>query len=222
MKRSDIILGGVNTNHFDGSPIESKGMLYVNILSNNKNADATLKNLMDISIPSDQAGYIKISGGNSNANGTGQLAWGPQMIDSINSDGSKYNFKTMSIGWLNCGSYYMHDNPKGTLTIKLHNDPGTLSTSRGATGNTFVYFCPKNSTVALQIYSDAGDDMVKTMDNVIPVGIEGKVIAFSVKDNKFYYGETSVVTTQNTVNGIYFAEVDVTDLLSKIKALNTY
>jgi hypothetical protein len=222
MKRSDIILGGVNTNHYDGSPIESKGMMFINILSNNRSTDLTLKNLMDVSMPSGQGGYIKICGGDLNAYGTGQLAWGPQMIDSINSDGSRYNFKTMSIGWLNCGSYYKHDDPKGTLTVTLNNNPGAMATSRGATGNTFVYFCPKNSSVTMELYTSAGTDMVKTMDNVIPIGMEGKLIAFSVKDNKFYYAESTITTAQSNMESLTLAETEVTTLLSKINALNTY
>lgn len=222
LKRSDIILGGINTNHFDGSPIESQGILSVNILSANKNADRNLLNLMSVSFPSGQAGHMKISSGNTNANGTGCMAWGPDMLDSINSDGSVYSFQTMKIGWLNCGMYYAHDMASGNLTVTLENNPGNIASYRGEQGNTFVYFCPAGRKVAMQLHLPAGTDKVKSKDNMMPVGSTGKLVSFSVKDRKFYYAEKEINTTENGAETLVLAEVSIDVLLTKIRALDTY
>lgn len=222
LQRSDIILAGLNTNHIDGSPIESKGMLFIDILHNKESSDLTLKNLMNISIPATQAGNMKICSGTTNANGSHQMAWGPQLIDSINTDGSSYNFQTMMIGWLNGGNYFAPGNTKGTFTVTLLNNPGTLATAKGEQGNTFVYFCPKGSNVAMQLNISAGADKVKTADNAMPLGIDGKLIAFSIKDNKFYYAESDINTANKNMELLSLTELDALALVAKIKELNSY
>jgi hypothetical protein len=220
-KRSDIILGGINTDHYDGSPMDTRGILHVDILFNGNPVDKLLTNLMNVSIPATAGGYIRISSGNTNVNGN-QLAWGPEMVDSINSDGSKFNFSTMRIGWLNCGTYYAGSNAKTTLAVKLTNNHGTMATHKGASGNSFVYFCPKNTMVAMQLYASAGENIVKTYDNAMPVGIEGRLIAFSIYDNKFYYSEKDITTTENSTETLNLAELSDTELVSKIVALDSY
>ena len=222
LKRSDIILGGVNTNHIDGSPIESKGMLSIDIIQNDKKADLALQNLMNVSIPSVNGGYVKIIGGNANADGQGQMAWGPQMIDSINSDGSSYSFQTMMIGWLNCGSYFAHQNSMTTIKAMLTNNPGDMATGRGQTGHTFAYFCPKGSNVALQLYGTGSANEVSSKVSAVPMNIEGKLVAFSIKDNRFYYSEGTIVSGQKNLEVLNLAETDVVSLVNKIKELNTY
>lgn len=222
LKRSDIILGGINTNHYDGSPVNSKGIISVNIMAGDKPADQTLTNLMNISIPSNQAGFMKISRGNPNANATGFMAWGPEMVDSINSDGSSYTFNTLKMGWINCGVFYMHEVATGSLTVSLTNNPGEIATCRGESGNTFVYFCPKGSNVAMQcsVPSESGTLIVNNVK--MPVGVQGKLIAFSIKDRKFYYGERSFTASQINQVDVELSELSSDDLILKIRELDSY
>ncbi len=222
LKRSDIILGGINTNHYDGSPVNSKGIVSVNVVAAGKTADQTLTNLMNISIPSAQGGYMKISRGNPNGNGTGFMSWGPEMVDSINSDGNAYTFNTLKMGWINCGVFYLHEIPHGSLTVSLTNNPGEIATSRGESGNTFVYFCPKGSNVAMQCNVPSESGMVIVNDNKIPVGIEGRLIAFSIKDRKFYYGESSFTTSPVNEKSIELSELPSDELIGKIRELDSY
>lgn len=222
LKRSDIILGGINTNHYDGSPVNSKGIVSVNIVAGGHVVDQTLTNLMNISIPSAQGGFMRISRGNPNANATGFMAWGPEMVDSINSDGSSYSFNTLKMGWINCGVFYMHDIATGSLTVSLTNNPGEIATSGGVSGNTFVYFCPKGANVAMQCSVPSESGVVIVNDNKMPVGIQGKLIAFSIKDRKFYYGERAFTTSQINQINVELSEIPSDDLILKIRELDSY
>lgn len=222
LKRSDIMLGGINTNHYDGSPIETKGILDINILSAGKYADKNLLNLMTVSIPSGQSGFMRIASGNTNTDGTGFLSWGPGMLDSVNSDGNAYTFKSMKLGWLNCGAYFAHDVATGSLSVTLQNHSGTIASYRGEHGNTFVYFCPKGSKVAMQLTSSVIQDVVKCKDYMLPVGKEGKLVAFSIKDRKFYYAEKEFTTTDNNMQSLSLSEVSINDLLVNLRSLDTY
>jgi hypothetical protein len=222
LKRSDVILAGINTNHLDGFLIDINGILQVEVLTGGKYVDHEMTNVMNVTIPSAQnGGHVKISNGDLNATGTGFTAWGPDMVD-VFSDANEVAFNTLSMGWLNSGTFYGLDLPAGSLAVTLNNNPGELATSRGRQGYTFVYFCPKNSKVAMQLHITAGADKVKSIDNVIPIGVEGKVMAFSIKDRKFYFAERDITTSHTNNVSLDLSELAVDVLLNNIRGLDVY
>lgn len=222
LKRSDYILGGINTNYTTGYPMHMDGILQVDILANDQFVDPVLGNVMDVRIPTVQGGnHVKITYADINYNGTGFTAWGPDMAD-VFSDVDQVAFSTLQIGWMSSGVFFRNDLPKGDLTVEVNGNPGDLATSRGRQGYTFVYFCPKGSKVAMQLHDEIGPDRVRANPNTIPVGVEGKVIAFSIKDRKFYYSEANLSTSTNSYVILDMDEVPVNELLTSIRELDSY
>lgn len=221
LKRSDIMLSGLNTNYINGYPLHVNGILQIEAFSGGKYADETITNLMSIKIPSANDGHVKITYGDINTAGTGFTAWGPDMVD-VFSDANEVSFSTLHMGWINSGVFFRDDLPAGDLVVELTNNPGELATSLGKQGNTFVYFCPENSNVAMQLYLPAVNGKIKSANDAIPVGIEGKLIAFSIKDRKFYYAESTISTSPYNLVILDMAEISVDVLLENIRSLDAY
>ena len=234
LKRSDVLFSGTNTNHISGAPLASDGFIYIDVKSNGVSVDRNLAVPMEVSIPAKRAGVTQLwegvnpQGAALNAANDNQMAWAAPR--AANGAGGKevlpeagfYNFSFGTTGWINCDVFYSYTNPKTTITVSLVNNPGALASFRAYNGETFVFFCAKGSNVAAQIYTPNGTNSVKSYDNMMPIGVEGKMLSFSIKDGKYYYAESEITITAGMNVTLTLAETTEAQIQTAINSLNTY
>lgn len=233
LKRSDVLFSGTNTNHISGAPLASDGFIYLNASVNGFKADQALNAAIRIAIPANRTGVTQIWEGVEKVGTDNQMAWqapgqnpagggGVQIKREADAVGGSFTFDMGNLGWINCDVFYSYTNPKTTTRITLVNNPGTLASFRAFSGETFVFFCAKGSNVAAQIYTPDGANQVKSYDNMMPIGVEGKYLSFSIKDGRFYYAEleTTIVTNQNIT--LTLVETTEAQVQAAINSLNNY
>lgn len=227
LKRSDVLFSGTNTNHISGAPLSSDGFIYINAKSGNTVVDKSLAADMKIKIPATRTGFTQIWEGVENAGGN-QMAW---QAPKINANGGPlesnpvsgfYNFDFGTLGWINCDVFYSYANPKTTVRVEVINNPGSMASFMALTGETFVFFCAKGSNVAAQIYTADGVNKVKSYDNMMPIGAQGKFISFSIKDGKYYFAELETTITANQNITLSLVESSEAQVQNAITSLNTY
>ena len=234
LRRSAVLLSGTNTNHASGAPLESDGFIFVDVKSDGSSVDQNLAVPIKISIPTRKtSGYTQLWVGVDQADKPIVAAAGNQMgwaaPRAANGQGGKevgvtasnFTFDFGNLGWINCDVFYSYANPKTTVTVDVVNNPGTFASFRGFSGETFVFFCAKGSNVAAQLYTPNGSG-VKSYDNMMPIGAEGRMLAFSIKDGRFYYAavETTISANQNIT--LTLAETTEAAVQAAINGLDNY
>ena len=238
LKRSDVLFFGANTNHISGAPLASDGFIYIDIKSNGVSVDRNLSAAIQIAIPAKRAGVTQLWEG-VNPQGAplaqadnAQMAWQAPKRDVPNGGGNGqmevapvngfYSFNWGTTGWVNCDMLYAYTNPKTTVTVTVANNPGSMASYHSYTGETYVFFCAKNSPVAAQLYTPAGTNMVKSYDNSMPVGVEGKMLSFSVKDGKYYLASQEITISANQALTLTLAETSEAAVQAAISSLDSY
>ncbi len=236
LTRSSVMMLGSNTNHISGAPLASDGFIYVDVKSEGVSVDRNLGAPMEIAIPAKRDGVTQLwegvdQGGKPLVEGqNAQMAWaaprqgangqgGGKEVASVN---NTFTFSFGTTGWVNTDIFYSYNNPKTTVTVSLVNNPGALASFYSYSGETYVYFCAKGANVVAQLYTIAGANSVKSYDNVMPVGVEGKFISFSIKDGKYYYAEqvTTISASQNVT--LTLAETTQAAVQASINSLDNY
>jgi hypothetical protein len=232
LKRSDVLFSGTNTNHISGAPLASDGFIYLNATVNGVKVDQALNAAIKISIPTNRAGVTQIWEGVEKVGADNQMAWqapvqnpnggGVQIKRDADAVGGTFTFDMGNLGWINCDVFYSYANPKTTTRVTLVNNPGTMASFRAFSGETFVFFCAKGSNVAAQLYTPDGANKVKSYDDVMPIGVQGKYLSFSIKDGKYYYAEleTTIVASQSIT--LTLVETTEAQVQSAINSLNNY
>jgi hypothetical protein len=207
LKRSAVLFSGTNTNHISGAPLASDGFIYFNATVNGVKVDQGLSANIKISIPTNRTGVTQIWEGVEKVGADNQMAWqapvqnpnGGGIKREADAIGGAFAFEMGNLGWINCDVFYSNTNPKTTVTVTLVNNPGQMASFRAFSGETFVFFCAKGSNVAAQLYTPDGPNKVKSYDNMMPIGVQGKYLSFSIKDGKYYYAEleTTITSGQN-------------------------
>lgn len=231
LKRSDVLFSGTNTNHISGAPLASDGFIYLNASVNGVHfPKATLKPIR-VAIPTNRNGFTQIWEGVENVGEVEQMAWQapgdkPNGAGGIQreviSQNDAFTFDMGNLGWINCDVFYSYANPKTTTRVELLNNPGSLASFRGFSGETFVFFCAKGSNVAAQMYTPDGLNKVKSYDDVMPIGVQGKYLSFSIKDGKYYYAELETTIVANQSITLSLIETTEAQIQSAINSLNTY
>ncbi|OOQ59815.1 hypothetical protein [Mucilaginibacter pedocola] len=236
LKRSAVVSFGSNTNHISGAPLASDGFIYVDVKANGVSVDHDMPVAMQISIPAKRNGVTQIwqgvdqQGAPLQPGAAAQMAWaapkdrpngvgGNKEVASVDNN---FTFNFGSTGWINTDVFYSYSNPKTTVNVDLVNNPGTLSTFHSYSGETYVYFCAKGSNVAAQLYTTTGPNSVKSYDNVMPIGVEGKFMSFSIKDGKYYYAELESTITADQHVTLTLTETTQTAVQASIDALDNY
>jgi hypothetical protein len=231
LKRSTVIFGGTNTNHISGAPLASDGFIYLNATVNGVKVDQALSLAIKISIPTTRTGITQIWEGVEKVGTDNQMAWqapvqNPQGGVGIKRDseaiGGNFTFDMGNLGWINCDVFYSYTNPKTTTHVTLIDNPGTLASFRAFSGETFVFFCAKGSNVAAQLYTPDGVNKVKSYDNMMPIGVQGKYLSFCIKDGKYYYAEleTTIVADQSV--SLHLRETSQALVQAAIDSLDGY
>lgn len=239
LKRSDVLFFGANTNHISGAPLASDGFIYVDIKSNGVSVDRNLAAPIQVAIPANRAGVTQLWEG-VNPQGAplaeadnAQMAWQAPKRDMPNGGGNGgvvqvapvngfYSFNWGTTGWVNCDMLYAYTNPKTTVTVTVANNPGAMASYHSFSGETYVFFCAKNSPVAAQLYTPAGANMVKSYDNSMPIGVEGKMLSFSVKNGKYYLASQEITIAANQALTLTLAEVSEAAVQAAISSLDSY
>lgn len=225
LNRSSVIFSGTNTNHISGRPLISQGFIFVDVKSNGQSVDRGLSKMYNISIPAKDNTFTMIWEGIVEND---QLAW----IDIEDPIGGREGIKADvlnnfvfdfgNLGWVNCDIFYKDNAPKTTVSVSITNNPGEFATYWGYTGDTYVYFCAKGDNVVAQLYNTNGPNTVKSYYNSMPIGSEGKIISYSIKDGKFYYAEKEVTITANLSESLTLTETTQNAIQNAINTLNNY
>jgi len=234
LKRSDVLFFGSNTNHISGAPLASDGFIYVDIKSNGVSVDRNLGAPIQVAIPAKRAGITQLWEG-VNPQGAplaqadnAQMAWqAPKAANGQNGRevapvNNFYSFDWGTTGWINCDVFYSYSNPKTTITVTVNNNPGAMASFHSYSGETYVFFCAKGSNVAAQLYTPNGPNSVKSYDNMMPIGVEGKLLSFSIKDGKYYYAEQVITISANQALTLTLAETSEAAVQAAISSLDSY
>ena len=224
LKRSTAIFTGTNTNHVTGAPLISDGFFYLNIKQNETSVDEMMSLPYNVKMQTEREGeWTDIWIGD--VNEQNQMIWQPPMNgggDSVKALDSVFNFSLRELGWVNCDVFYEYNNPKTTITVTTLNNPGAMATYLGGTGETFVLFCAQGENVVAQLYTPAGINTVKSYDETMPIGVTGRLFAFSIKDGKCYLAKQDVTISANMMSTLSLAEVTEEVLADEIEALDSY
>lgn len=226
LKRSDVIMGGTNTNHISGAPLVSDGFIFIDVKANGESVDRNLAIPVKVRIPAKRDGVTQLWEGVEND--AKQMAWqAPKPANGagqreVQSSQGEFAFDFGMLGWINCDVFWSYSNPKTTVSVEIPNNPGTFATFRGFSGETFVFFCAKGSNVAAQLYTPNGLNKVKSYDNMMPVGQEGRLLAFSIKDGKYYFAKKEITITANQTESLNLAETTEAIVQAEINGLNNY
>lgn len=224
LKRSQLVLGGVNTNHISGMPLQSDGSFFLDVKSGGQSVDAALKVPIRIEMPTERDGFTQLWVGADTVQGD-QFAWqnprqGAQR--EVKAEDMAFVFDFGELGWVNCDIFWSMSNPKTTVKVSVPNNPGTMANFRAMSGETYVFFIAKGDNVVAQLYTPDGENQVKSYDNVMPVGAEGRLIAFSIKDGKFYFAKQDITISEDQVEALTLAETTESAVQAEITALDGF
>ncbi|RKD14462.1 hypothetical protein BCY91_08300 [Pelobium manganitolerans] len=227
LTRSAIILSGTNTNHISGSPLISQGFIFVDAKVDGKSVDRMLQKPLTIKIPAKGQPFTQIWEGVENVADNNQFAWaapgdaaGQNQQRDVKAVEDDFVFDFGKLGWVNCDIFYNSSAPKTTVRVTVLNNPGTMATFRGFSGETFVFFCATGDNVVAQIYTPDGANKVKSYDNSMPIGSVGKLIAFSIKDGKYYFAKKDITITADMNESLSLTESTEATVQAEITALD--
>ncbi|MES2827777.1 MAG: hypothetical protein V4687_06475 [Bacteroidota bacterium] len=234
LKRSAVIFTGTNTNHSSGAPLASDGFIFIDVKANGISVDQNLAVPVKIAIPAKREGVTQLWVGVDQENkplaaaANNQMAWAaPRQangvgLKEVGSVQQTFTFDFGSLGWVNCDIFYNNSATKTTITVDVLNNPGIMASFHAYSGETFVYFCAKGSNVVAQIYTPNGANSVKSYDNMMPIGSEGRMFAFSIKDGKYYYAAVETTITANQNISLALTETTETSVQASINELDNY
>jgi hypothetical protein len=247
LKPSSIIFSGTNTNYMGymgNRYFETDGFIYINAKQNGKELDQLLTKNLIISIPTDKENdaetqlwtgdedarvEVEIQGNPQFAwrdMGEGDIAWNDsvpnQKFNSVWARDGVFQFSFGRLGWVNCDVFWGEGKEMTTLTAELTGEVGTLASYMGYEGDTFVFFCGKGIPVVAQLYTPVNATTVKSYDDSMPVGVSGKLIAFSVREGKFSYASKDIIIEKDMKVTLDLKVVSKTSLENSIKSIDTY
>lgn len=233
LKRSAVIFSGANTNHISGAPLASDGFIFLDVKADGASVDQNLAVPVEIAVPAKRDGITQLwVGVDQNekplaAGAVAQMAWqAPRKADGgnaqVNAVANTFTFNFGSLGWINCDVFYNYSNPKTTVRVEVLNNPGSMATFYSYTGETYVYFCAKGSNVVAQLYTPDGPSKVKSYDNMMPIGSEGRMFSFSIKDGRYYYAAQEITISANQNLTLSLTETTEAAVQAAINSLDNY
>jgi len=234
LKRSAVILTGSNTNHSSGAPLVSDGFIFVDVKANGVSVDHNLAVPIKIAIPAKRDGATQLwLGVDQNnqplvAGAAAQMAWAAPRnangvgMKEVGASQAAFTFDFGNLGWVNCDTFYNNANPKTTIRVEVLNNPGSMASFHAYSGETFVYFCAKGANVVAQLYTPDGANKVKSYDNSMPIGSEGRMFSFSIKDGKYYYAAVETTLTANQTINLTLTETTEAAVQAAISSLDNY
>lgn len=241
LKPSSIIFSGTNTNYTGNRYLITDGFIYVNATQNGVSLDEYLSKNLLVAIPTAKADGETTQlwlGTEEAGKGEDQFAWEDFNEEAINWNdegewnGQEYNtvwakegvfqFSFGKLGWCNCDVLWEPNSEWTTVTVELTGNVGKLASYLGYQGDTFVFFCGKGFPIVAQLYTEVSENTVKSYDNSMPIGAEGKLIAFSIQDGKFSFASKDIKITENMQVTLELKEVTKQHLDDQIKSIDGY
>jgi hypothetical protein len=110
-----------------------------------------------------------------------------------------------------------------TLTVNLTNNPGVIAGYQGSGGaNTYVLLAPKGINALAQLYLSNGNNQVSSLPNSVAVGMNARLLAYSVVNGNYYLAKKDIITTAGMTESLTFAPSDAATLTTELNALNSY
>ncbi|MDU1905247.1 MAG: hypothetical protein E6772_10725 [Dysgonomonas sp.] len=243
LKPSSIVFSSTNTNLTDGSYLETDGFIYVNVKQNGNYIDAQLAKNITISIPTDKEDGTTTqlwTGTEEAGENENQFAWQALNDNDIiwqednggigeNQDGNmvwaknnSFEFSFGKLGWCNCDLPWGQGKEFTTVTVELTGNVGKFASYFALDGDTFVLFCGKGYPVLAQLYTKVNETTVKSYDNSMPIGVQGKMIAFSIQNGKFSFASQDITIEKDMKLTLNLKEVTKAELTKQIEALDGY
>jgi hypothetical protein len=234
LKRSAVIFTGANTNHTSGAPLVSDGFIFVDVKANGVSVDQNLAVPIKIAIPAKRDGFTQLWLGVDQAEkplvpaANNQMAWAAPRnangvgMKEVGAAQSAFTFDFGNLGWVNCDTFYSNASPKTTVRVEVLNNPGSMASFHAYAGETFVYFCAKGANVVAQLYTPDGANKVKSYDNSMPIGAQGRMFAFSIKDGRYYYAAQDITIAANHSLSLNLTESTETAVQAAISSLDNY
>lgn len=166
-----------------------------------------------------------------------EMAWGRgadfiPKANSIQKDSVSYAIQNFDV-WLNCDALNFDPRPKTKLFCYFNDHFNNPDTVFYRMQTSYVYFKPKALNILIKVPNPIFNAIPTkegfyTNENLSPIGLDGKFIAFSIKDGKYYAEvKTAIVPTPapgKTYSTLTFNPVEVTEaqLLAMIQSLKGY
>ncbi|MDR1552224.1 MAG: hypothetical protein LBS69_02015 [Prevotellaceae bacterium] len=235
VKPSHIVYSGTNTNLTYGEILASDGFIFINAKQGETNADKNLLKNIDVQIKQTDLDreWTQLWEGIDTAGVDGdQFAWNDLSADAVlvdqpgggmgeikGQDGF-FPFKLGKLGWFNCDVYWDYG-PKTTLFIKITGGPVDFASYQGGTGSTCVFFHGYGDLVVAQLYTPYGTNGVQSYDDSMPIGKKGTLLAFSIKEGKFYLAkQENVEITEDREVSLNMVETTEATIQAAIDALD--
>jgi len=232
--------------------LETDGFIYVNVKQNGNYIDAKLGKNLTIAIPTDKedgAETMLWTGVENAGPEENQFSWQVLNDDDIirdDNDGEfpnqdfntvfanngHFEFSFGKLGWCNCDFPWGDGKELTTVTVELTGKVGKLASYLGGSGDTFVFFAGKGYPVVVQLYTDeygglatmaeSTKTIVKSYNNSMPVGVQGKMFAFSIQEGIFAYASQDITISKDMEMTLDLKEVSSSDLTNKLKDLDGY
>lgn len=164
------------------------------------------------------------------------IAWGrgATFIDvaGAQKDSVSYAIQNFDV-WLNCDGFDFDPRPKTKLFCYFNNNFNNPDTVYYKIPTAYVYFKPKGRNILIKVPNPILNAIPTkegfyTNENLSPIGLDGKFIAFSVKDGKYFAEvKTAIIPAPEsgkTYSVLTFNPIEVTEiqLLAMIQSLKSY
>ncbi|MDR1414413.1 MAG: hypothetical protein LBI96_01255 [Odoribacteraceae bacterium] len=229
LKPSEMILAGCNTNYRGGYYLESDGFFHVKVLKDGASVDQNTLDFLTISIPTDKAdgNFTQIWEGDVVDD---EFAWQEPTEEAINWNlgadfgmvnafGNNFSFSFKKLGWFNCDVFWNTGN-NTTVTVSLTGRVGALASYQGYSGDTFVFFKGKGINVIAQLYTMIDNTTVQSYEDSMPIGAEGTLIAFSIKDGEYALASREITITANLQESIELLPSTKAAVMAALEALD--
>jgi hypothetical protein len=234
VKPSQIVYSGTNTNLINGEILASDGFIFINAKQGEVNADKNLLKNIDVEIKQidlTRDWTLLWEGVDTAGVDENQFAWDELSKDAVLPDQAAgfgeimeengyFPFKLGKLGWFNCDIYWDYG-AKTTLFVKITGGPVDFASYQGGTGSTCVFFHGYGDLVVAQLYTPYGTDGVQSYDDSMPVGKKGTLLAFSIKEGKFYLAkQENVEITEDLELTLNMVETTESAIQAAIDALD--
>ncbi len=145
-----------------------------------------------------------------------------QVVSNMN---NYFNFETQVWDPINCDWVWVSTarTTGTTITVDLPNNPGAIAGYQGSGGaNTYVLLAPQGANALVQLYTPNGNNQVSSLPNSIPLGINARLLAYSVVNGNYYIAQKDITTTAGMTESLTFAPSNAAALTAALNALNSY
>jgi hypothetical protein len=150
--------------------------------------------------------------------------WANGRFGSTTANAGGFSFSFGKLGWVNVDVVWSPKDKNTTITVILGGMIGKWASYQGYNGDTYVFFISESWPVVVQIYTQVSgqSNAVQSYAEQMPVGVKGKMLAFSVVDGKYMMAMEEVTTEENQQINLELIETTREKLDETIKSIDGY